>query len=96
MGGPQSSQDLSCEVPHFSLLPQPPVGQVPPAERRQQSVRVPTAAAGSAQQTAGPVTRGRKRVATPHSEDVEPQPPFRPRGEQQSDQPQHPARRYTC
>ena len=74
----------------------PPVGQVPPIGRRQESSRVPTAGAGSAQQQAGPVTRGRKRVATPHSEDVQPEPPARPRTEQQPDQPEHPAKRYTC
>ena len=49
--------------------------------------RVPTAAAGSAEQVAGPVpgvqTRGRKRMIGKHTEeDVRPPPPFTQRGDE--------------
>ena len=69
--GPRSSQDPGSAVPHLAFVPPPALHQVQPERRR----REVSAAAGSAEQQAGPVGRGRKRPASVHGEeDVRPPP----------------------
>ena len=69
--GPRSSQDPGSAVPHLAFVPPPALHQVQPERRR----REVSPAAGSAEQQAGPVGRGRKRPASVHGEeDVRPPP----------------------
>ena len=63
--GPRVSQDPCSSVLHLFLHPPSSACQVPPARTREVSP-----AAGSAQQEAEPVTRGRKRTGSKHGEDV--------------------------
>ena len=74
--GPRASQDPGLTVPHLSLLSSPVQCQVHPARGSRQ----PSAAAGSAEQQAGPVGRqGRKRPQLRHGEEDVPPPPQAPR-----------------
>ena len=73
--GPRVSQDPGLSVPHLSLLSSA-LCQVYPARGSRQ----PSAAAGSAEQQAGPVGRqGMKRPQSRHGEEDVPHPPQAPR-----------------
>ena len=85
VAGPRTSQDPGSSVSYLFLHPPSSACKVPPARTREVS-----AAAGSAQQEAGLVTRGRKRTGSKHGEDVPPPPPQAPRVEI------NPNKRYIC